>query len=161
MCAKAYSRKNGRKDLIGEQLSKLPKQFKVLRNVFLRLEFHVTHSNSSEKVRSCQIDYVVIGPSGVFLIESKEWDKYAFKELIPYKDTEKADLVVYIKLSNQLTKRIPKFSIVIINPDIPVIHYGYIHQLSVLDLNSFILEKTEQLSKSEIRQITYILKGKV
>jgi hypothetical protein len=160
MCAKAYCKKNGKDGIVFDELNKLPRQYRILKNIFFCLKVPVTYPRLSEKVRSCQIDYVVIGPTGVFVIESKQWDEYAFKEMIPYQQADIADLIVYIKLNNHYTRRIPKYTIMLVPPNMPVIDYGYIHQVSVWDLTTFIVEKRELLSKSEIREITRIMLGR-
>ena len=161
MCAKAYCKKNGKDDIVFDELNKLPRPYRILKNIFFCLKVPVTHPRLSEKVRSCQIDYVVIGPSGVFVIEFKQWDEYAFKEMIPYQQADTADLIVYIKLNNRFSQRIPKYTILLIPPSMSVIDYGYVHQLTVWELITFIVEKKEVFSKSEIREITRMMLGKI
>ena len=94
MCAKAYFKKFGKKDTVLGELHKLPHQFTILKNILLRLRWTATHPKSSEPVKSCQIDYLVIGPTGIFVIESKNWDDEAFTQKVPHIEVDKAGLVV-------------------------------------------------------------------
>ena len=72
MCAKAISihKKYTKEYLVFKELRKLPDQYILLQNVFLKLKYPVTHSLSTEKLKGCQIDFVVLGPPGIFVIEA-------------------------------------------------------------------------------------------
>jgi hypothetical protein len=161
MCAKTYIKKDKKADNVLGQLRKLPKQFILLKNVFLRLTWPVTHQKTLEKVKACQIDYLVIGPSGVSIVEAKNWDENSFADLIPYKEADQAGLVVYIKLRQYFNKTIPIYNIIITFRKTPIIQYGYVHQLSLWDLTTFIFEQGKFLSKSEIRALGKIFKGNI
>jgi hypothetical protein len=160
MCAKVYFKRNGREDIVLDELCKLPDQFILLKNVFLRLHWPVTHQKTSEIVRSCQIDYVVIGPPGVSIIEAKTWDKNSFTDMIPYQEADKAGLVVYIKLKRYFNKKLPIYNIIVTFGKVPYTQYGYIHQLSIWNLTTFIFDQEEILSKSEIRELGKIFMRK-
>lgn len=160
MCAKTYFKEFKRENLILDELSKLQDQFLLFKNVFLRLKWPVTYTKTSETIKSCQIDYVVIGPPGVVIVEAKKWDESLFTELIPHKETDKAGLIVYIKLKAYFNKKIPIYNIVTTLKKIPIVHYGFVHQLSVWDLTTFIYNQENCLSKSEIRQLGKIFKRK-
>lgn len=155
MCAKAVnaSRKQIKNDVVFKELRKLPNQFIILQNVFLRLGYKITHQPSEEILNSCQIDFVVFGPSGIFVIEAKDWDEYAFEEGVPYKEADKAGLCVYIKLKNHCHKRIPIYNIITTLLTVPEITYGRVKQLSLWDLSTFIYSQDQCLTKSDIRVI--------
>ena len=157
MCAKAYFKKTGKSDLVLRELSKLPYQFALLRNVFLRLQWPVTYQKTTESVKSCQIDYIVIGPSGIFIIEAKNWDEFTFKEKIPHEEVDKAGLIMYIKLNRYFTKKIPIYNIVTTLKHESFIRYGFVHQLSVWQLTNFIYSQESNISKAEIRKIRRLL----
>lgn len=160
MCAKAeYNTKKLRiEDLVSRELHKLPDPFVVLKNVFLRLGHIVTHHRSSESVRSCQIDIVVIGPPGVYVIEAKEWDSYSFEKAIPHKEADQAGLVVYIKLKNKFEKRIPVFNIVTTINEVLGMKYGRVKQCSLWKLMTFIYDQDDCLKERDIRNIKKLLK---
>ena len=160
MCAKAISihRKQTKEYLVFKELGKLPDQYILLQKVFLKLKYPVTHSLSTEKLKACQIDFVVIGPSGVFIIEAKEWGEYTFEEGVPYKETDKSGLCVYIKLKNFNQKRIPIYNIVTTATERPEIVYGRVKQLSLWQLTTFIYAQEDALTKSDIRRIKRFMK---
>lgn len=153
MCAKVYFKRTGTEDKVLNELTKLPNQFILMKNVFLRLSWPVTHQKTSEIVRSCQIDYLVIGPPGVSIIEAKNWDDNSFKDMIPYKEADQAGLILFIKLKSYFNKKIPIYNIIITFRKIPFIQYGYVHQLPLWELTKFIFDKGNNLSKNEIREL--------
>lgn len=160
MCAKVYFKRSRSEDIVLNELCKLPNQYILLKNVFLRLPWPVTHQKTSEIVRSCQIDYVVIGPPGVSVIEAKNWDENSFIDMIPYKEADQAGLVVYIKLRRYFNRIIPIYNIIITFRKLPFIQYGYVHQLSLWNLTTFIFGQENFLSKSEIRKLGKIFMRK-
>ena len=159
MCAKAYFKRTGNKDIVLNELSKLPNQFILLKNAFFRLPWSVTYQKTSEMIRSCQIDYVVIGPPGVSIIEAKNWDENSFKDMIPHKEVDKAGLIIYIKLKRYFNRKIPIYNIIVSNRKTSSNQYGYVHQLTLWELTPFIFDQENKLSRSEIRELGKILRG--
>jgi len=156
MCAKANLTTkpyNRIEDVVFNELLKLPSSYVVLRNIFLRLPYRVTHTLSSELVKACQIDFMVIGPPGVFVIEAKEWDKRSYRTLIPYKEVDKAGLIVYIKLKNWDGKQHAVFNILVTTKSRSDLPYGRVLEQNVWDLSAFIFGKESYLSKSEIKHM--------
>jgi hypothetical protein len=157
MCAKAYFKKRFKKSIILDELHKLPHRFCVLKNRFLRLRWFVTYQNTSESFNSCQIDYLVIGPTGVFIIEAKNWDDDYYTQKLPHIEVDKAGLVVYIKLSNHFRRYIPINNIVVTNRKVPIVKYGRVEQLFIWQLTPFIFSFKNCVSNSEIRKIKRLL----
>ena len=153
MCAKAYFKKVGKKDTVLDELHKLPHHFIILRNKLLRLRWSVTYQKTSESVKSCQIDYLVIGPTGIFVIEAKDWDDELYTQKLPHIEADKAGLIVYIKLANNFTRYIPICNIVATLNQVPFARYGRVRQLFVWQLTTYIYSLETCLSRSEIRKI--------
>lgn len=155
MCAKTdpITKQYRIEDLVFNELHKLPESFVVLRNVFLRLRYKVTHTQSKESVKSCHIDFVVIGPPGVFVIEAKEWDEPSYRQLIPYKEVDKAGLVVYIKIKNRFGKTFPVYNLITSTKHHSDTKYGRVIPQSLWDLTTFIFSQEHYLSKTEVKNI--------
>jgi len=85
-----------------EELSKLNDNYHVFCGVNLVLPRAVTY-NGERNLRSAQMDFVVVCPKGVFMIEVKNWSKsYArgHRGFSPYEQTERAGRVLWIELQN-------------------------------------------------------------
>jgi len=54
-------------------LSGLSDEFHVLNDVNLRFFKAIHWRERNEYIRTCQIDHIVLGPTGIFLVETKIW----------------------------------------------------------------------------------------
>jgi len=54
-------------------LVQLPDEYHVLNDVNLYFPKYIYWRERNEHIRTCQIDHIVIGPTGVFLLETKKW----------------------------------------------------------------------------------------
>jgi hypothetical protein len=83
-----------------ELLSKLPDNYYVINDVTLKLNKSVRFDNAW--LSSAQIDHLVIGPAGVFVIEVKNWSKQFSEEgdfFSPYQQVKRHNYVCYTLLS--------------------------------------------------------------
>ena len=54
-------------------LSQLPDEYHILNDVNLHFNRYIYWRKRDEHIKTCQIDHIVIGPTGVFLLETKNW----------------------------------------------------------------------------------------
>jgi len=54
-------------------LLKLPDDFHILNDVNLRFSPPIYWKKKNERIHTCQIDHIVAGPTGIFLLETKNW----------------------------------------------------------------------------------------
>jgi len=54
-------------------LANLSDEFHVINDVNLRFERALHWSVTQEYIKTCQIDHIVVGPTGIFLLETKNW----------------------------------------------------------------------------------------
>jgi hypothetical protein len=62
----------GEEAVIGS-LSHLPDEYHVINDVNLRFNPAIRWKETGEYIQSCQIDHIVAGPTGLFLLETKNW----------------------------------------------------------------------------------------
>jgi hypothetical protein len=60
-------------EVVINALSRLPDEFHVLNDVNLRFDRAIHWWKHDEYIRTCQIDHIVAGPTGIFLLETKNW----------------------------------------------------------------------------------------
>lgn len=98
---------DGERDLIagarGEEmviaaLRELPDEFTVINDVFIDLGRSHYWRNGHEHVRSAQIDHVVAGPPGVFLVETKNWRDATMQRATrtPHFQVDRASFAVWV-----------------------------------------------------------------
>ena len=81
-----------------EELNKLSSEYYLFNDLRLELD-HYIHFDGS-KLRTAQIDHLVVGPTGVFVIETKYCGKNRSQELFtssytPYDQVRRASYIVY------------------------------------------------------------------
>jgi len=57
------------------ELSQLPDEFHVINDVNLRFDRAIHWKKHHEYIKTCQIDHIVAGPTGIFLLETKNWKR--------------------------------------------------------------------------------------
>ena len=60
-------------ELVINTLSQLPDDFHVLNDVNLQFRRAIHWRERNEYIKTCQIDHLVVGPTGIFLVETKNW----------------------------------------------------------------------------------------
>lgn len=87
-----------------KELNKLSNDYYLFNDLYLELNDYINFNGS--KLRSAQIDHLVIGPTGVFVIETKNWSqRYAQKvfndgSYTPYDQLQRSGYLVYRYLNN-------------------------------------------------------------
>lgn len=87
-----------------KNLQDLPDDYFLLNDLFLELDEYISFNGS--KLKSAQIDHVVVGPTGVFVIETKNWSsKYVQKvfsedSYTPYDQIERSSHLAYKYLNS-------------------------------------------------------------
>lgn len=83
-----------------DELRQLPDQFRVINDLKLRPDGFLTDANGVP-LQSAQIDHLVVGPTGVFVIETKNWSK-SFAESgrghDPYDQVDRAGRLCWVLL---------------------------------------------------------------
>ncbi len=64
----------GEEHVIGA-LSQLPDEFHIINDVNLRFTKAIHWRKYNEYIKTCQIDHIVAGPTGIFLLETKNWKR--------------------------------------------------------------------------------------
>ncbi|WP_158599203.1 nuclease-related domain-containing protein [Methanohalophilus sp. RSK] len=87
-----------------EELNKLSNDYYLFNDLYLELNDYISFNGS--KLRSSQIDHLVVGPTGVFVIETKNWSQRYVQEVFddgsytPYDQLNRAGYLVYRHLNN-------------------------------------------------------------
>jgi hypothetical protein len=54
-------------------LSRLPAEYHIINDVNIHFDRAIRWKKRNEYIKNCQIDHIVIGPTGIFLVETKNW----------------------------------------------------------------------------------------
>lgn len=98
---------------IGEQiaikeLSHLKDTYFVLNDVYIRFSKPVTKRDSGESIKSIQVDHIVVGPTGIYLIETKNWRKESISKAdvySPVQQVQRHSTALFSKLNEAKRKK--------------------------------------------------------
>lgn len=81
-------------------LRTLPEGYYVLNEVMISFEKAIYWKKYGEYLKSAKIDHIVVGETGIFLIETKNWTSEHLKrsDFLPHKQIERANYLVYVQL---------------------------------------------------------------
>jgi len=153
-----------------EKLRTLPDEYYLFNDLNLELEEYITFE--SKKLKSAQVDHLLVGPSGIYVIETKNWSpayvKKVFKEhsFTPYDQVRRSSYLVYrylnglksggllrrgyFKLASREIKVQPVIAIA--GSKIPL-EKSPVQVLFADSLSSHVLDREVTLSKGDIKKI--------
>ncbi|MEA1984023.1 MAG: NERD domain-containing protein [Euryarchaeota archaeon] len=172
----SIKRSNEYKGAVGEvrvmdELSKLSDEYYLFNDLHLKLNEWV-HFNGSE-LRSAQIDHLVVGPTGVYVIETKNWRRQHIQQVFndgsytPYDQVQRHRYVVYRymngqKYGNTLQKLYfhlakdemkVKSILAIAGARIPYEKHNFVKVLYYIKIAEYIENGTEVLSPEVVRGV--------
>lgn len=157
---------------LGEQ--KVVKTIEALSDdYFLINDFVVSFSpplynrQENEYIKSIQIDHLLIAPSGVFLIETKNWSEHSQGNLSlrsPVHQIKRSSFALYKLLNNEISglhldkhhwgdKKIPIKNLLVLTNSKPKEEFQYVKVLNVNDLLGYIGYFKPIFSKNETQKI--------
>lgn len=149
-----------------EALSRLPSEYHVINDVKLHFHQAIYWKKGNEHISNCQIDHIVIGPTGLYLIETKNW---SFKGLEDKRD----ELVHQIQRANYALWFYMK-NVCRLNDDVKIrsvavsIHGDnqrqkiddYIDMITPYMLYDYVLKRKEILTSENVNSLVKILSGR-
>ena len=138
-----------------KELRKLPETYYILNEVLLSFTRSIRWKKYGEYVKSCKIDHVVVGPTGIFLIETKNWSAQRMQtaRFTPHKQIQRAGYIFFIHMMDKFKRKFPVYQIVATYRQLPQIPYEYVTQLTIRELVDYILRRQERLNHSDVLSI--------
>jgi hypothetical protein len=155
-----------------EELEKLPDSYFVINNFKMRFKRPIFNWREKDQIFSIQVDHLVIAPSGIFLIETKNWSQKSIESLdlfSPVKQVKRASYALFKIINNvdniQLSKhhwgekKVTTRNIILMTNAIPKEEFQYVKILSLNRLQGYLTYFKEILSNEETRTIFNYLKN--
>lgn len=184
---KEIKKTNEYKGTIGElevikNLEDLPEAYFLLNDLFLELDEYITFHGT--KLRSAQIDHLVVGPTGIYVIEAKNWS-YEYVQKVfsesyeisytPYDQIQRSSYLTYrylnyLKYGNIFQKINFRFSkseikvksiIAVTGADIPFMKEYHTPVMRSQELSNYIKRGAQILSPGEVCEIAEKLSYRV
>ena len=163
----------GETNVINE-LKKLPKAYHIIND--FRDDFYRPIYNRAEddRIYSIQVDHLVVGPTGIFIIETKYWSNKSISNdmlFSPVKQVKRAGFALFVLLNDAIKSRhivrlvnnwgerkISPKQIVASAKSIPHVEFQYVKVLGIEKLNSYITYGKQEFTTEEIQDIVgYLL----
>lgn len=157
-----------------DELKKLPEAYHVIND--FRDDFHPPIYNRAEddRIYSIQVDHLVVGPTGIFIIETKYWSEKSISNdmlFSPVKQVKRAGFALFVILNDAIKsghimrlvnnwgerKISPKQTVVFLNSS-PHAEFQYVKCLGIEKLNSYITYGKQEFTAEEVQAIVgYLL----
>lgn len=151
--------------LVLNEFKKLTDEFHILPDVNINLTHYVRY-RGIRNLKSAQIDFVVVGPTGIFAIEVKNWSQDYLNShtgFSPHEQVDRAGLVLFIYLKSKTFLFKPKIANILV----PIQHnlsynpnYKFVFIKDLSDIRKFILDNNTRLSDREIKKVVTLLKSR-
>ena len=146
--------------MVIEKLRGLPDTFHVINDHVVQFSWSIYCRRRNEHIRSAQIDHVVVGPTGVFVLETKNWRRETFDENAgrPHDQADRCGFALWVELANHVRgEKPPVASVVVTTRPMPVTKHGYVAQVSAAAVCNHILTRKTKLGTGDVEDIVDIL----
>jgi len=141
-------------EIVSKELVKLPENYFVFNNFYVKLKHPIINKSKNWYLKWFQIDHVVVGPTGIFAIETKNWskkrlerdDSWGFEQIDMFGEA----LSILIKKMAGIKQR-PKRILVFTN-NFESDYYPNVVQLYYKKLNQYITSREIMFSNSLIKK---------
>ncbi|MCG3257860.1 MAG: NERD domain-containing protein [Candidatus Heimdallarchaeota archaeon] len=153
-----------------EELSKLPSSFTVLNDIFLKFFRPIYNRKEDDRIYSIQIDHLVIGPSSIFIVETKNWSEQSVNSLdlfSPVQQIKRSGYALFTVLNSAISKgslrvqnhhwgdrKISVRNVLLMISAKPRKEFQFVKILSLNQINSYINYLDKTFSSKEISSIS-------
>ncbi len=159
------------------ELSRLPDTYTVINDYRLEFPQPVYDRNNDDRIYSIQIDHVVVGPTGLYLVETKNWSRDSVEntELFsPIRQLKRSNFAIF-RLLNQAVERgdidnfsthwgnrriSPKNILCLINHR-PNQEFQYVRTLSEHQITHYVENQRQTFSQIEVNSLAENLRSRI
>jgi hypothetical protein len=156
-----------------KELSTLPDSFMVINDFQYRFDRPLHNKMTDDWISSIQVDHIVIGPPGVFVIETKNWSPNSIQstELYsPVQQIRRNNYALFILLNHSVSnnllpcfndnwgsRKISVNNIVVFVNTRPNQEFEYVKLLSLTNLCPYLTHRNPVLTENQTAQIAELL----
>jgi hypothetical protein len=163
---------------LGEQkvvktLEKLSDEYFLINDFAVSFSPAIYNRQENDYIKSVQIDHILVGPSGIFLIETKNWSEKSLKNLSlrsPVDQIKRTSFVLFYLLNKEISnyhlrldrhhwgdKKIPIKNLIVLTNTKPKEEFQYVKILTVDELLGYVNYFKPIFSYTETKRIADIL----
>ena len=156
-------------NLVVKEIKKLGDDYILINDFNLNFSRPIFYKKHNERIRSVQIDHLLISRAGIFIIETKNWSKLSVNTnnlRSPIKQIERANFALYIYVSENVSlnehhwgeQTIPIRNLIVMINNKPTGKFKYVAVKLLKELNDYLKYFEPVLNQSEldkvVRQLT-------
>lgn len=159
---------------LGEQkvvktLEKLSDEYFLINDFSVSFTTPIYNRKENDYIKSIQIDHILVGPSGVFIIETKNWSEKSLENFnlrSPVEQIRRFSFALFALLNNEKSKyllrlnshhwgvkKIPLKNLIVLTNSKPIEEFQYVKILTVNELISYVNYFKPIFSISETKKI--------
>ena len=157
------------------ELSKLPDSYTVINDFRLKFAKPIYNRREDDRIYSVQIDHIVIGPTGIYLVETKNWSKDSVENrdlFSPVKQLNRHSFAMFVLLNDAVRsggmwrvfsgnwgdRKISPRNIILLMNHKPREEYQHVKILTLQEIVRYISYGTPIFSETEVATLSdYIL----
>jgi hypothetical protein len=146
-----------------KELGKLDDSYHVICDVNVSLRDYV-HYRGNRNLKTAQMDFIVVGPTGIFVIEVKNWSSdhvNHHSDFSPHEQVDIAGLALWIYLKDYSFFFKPRVTKLLVPIQYNLSYDPYYKSVFIRDpqnLRKFILENSNTLSEKKINKVVSLLR---
>ena len=158
-----------------QELSKLPDSYTVINDYRLEFSKPIYNRRENDRIYSVQIDHIVIGPTGIYLVETKNWSKDSVESrdlFSPVKQLSRHSFAMFVLLNDAVRsggmwrafsgnwgdRKISPRNIILLMNHKPREEYQHVKILTLREIVRYISYGTPMFSETEVATLSdYIL----
>ena len=151
------------------ELKKLPKTYHVINDFNVAFSRPIYNRAENDRICSIQVDHLIVGPSGIFIVETKYWSDESISNKMlfsPVKQVKRAGFALFVLLNDAVKSRhimklvnhwgerkiSPKQIVASVNST-PHAEFQYVKVLGIEKLNSYITYGKQEFTTEEVQHI--------
>lgn len=162
---------------VSRELSNLPDTYTVINDYRLEFSPPVYDRNNDDRIYSIQVDHVVVGPTGLYLVETKNWSRDSVENVelfSPIRQLKRSNFAIFVLLNQAVEggdidnfsnhwgdRRIsPKNILCLINHR-PTQEFQYVKTLSEHQITHYVGNQRQTFSQMEVKSLAEYLLSRV
>ncbi len=154
-------------------LSKLDSSYYIINDYQLKFNPPIYDRRNDDRIYSIQVDHIVVGPTGVFVIETKNWNQNSINSLdlfSPIKQLKRSSFALFVYLNDLIARnRLKSFNIQWGNKKITIKNillmtnattqerFQFVKVTTINSVNKYIINQSEELDASQISDLVELL----
>ena len=138
--------------------------FTLINDFNLKFDTPIFYKINNERIRSVQIDHLLISKAGIFILETKNWSKSSVNSInlrSPVSQVLRSSFALFVYISENITlrnhhwgeKKIPIKNIIVMINHKPLTNFKFVNIKLLTELNDYINYFEPVFTDSELKKL--------